>query len=64
MEEQNRTLTDKDIAALAEALRNEMMKQFYQDLGQGVLGWLYKLAMGAILTLAAYGAARTGGIIK
>jgi hypothetical protein len=56
----HRTLTDEDVTAIVETLREEMMKQFYQDLGKGFWGFLAKTLITIMLVLAAWGAGRGG----
>ncbi|MEZ5691208.1 MAG: hypothetical protein R3D71_06050 [Rickettsiales bacterium] len=55
-ENKNRNLTDADVAAITEALRNKVIKQFYQDLGKGVWGLVWRVIVLALIAIAAYGA--------
>lgn len=55
---EKRNITDADVEAIAEAIRDKMIIQFYQDLGQGVWGWFRRIIVGAAFALAAYGAAK------
>lgn len=54
----DRRISDADVEAIAEAIREKMMERFYSDLGKGVWGWMKKIIITAIFALAAYGAAR------
>ena len=56
----DRTLTDADVAAIADALESKLESRFYSNLGKGVWGIVWKLIMAALLILAAYGAAKGG----
>jgi hypothetical protein len=58
MADENRNLTDEDVKALASAIRNEMIHEFYQDLGHGFLGFVKKGLMYGLMMIAAYGAMR------
>lgn len=53
-----RNLTDADVEALTEALREKVIKSFYQDLGRGVWGLAWKAIIVAVVAIAAYGAMR------
>jgi hypothetical protein len=56
----HRTLTDEDVTAIVDTLREQMMKQFYQDLGKGFWGFIAKALITMLLVLAAWGAGRGG----
>lgn len=53
---EGRTLTDKDIEALAVMLEKRLEKKFYHDLGKGIWGLVWKVLVGSLLLLAAHGA--------
>ena len=53
-----RTLTDADVEAIATALERKIISNFYSDLGKGVWGIAWKILVGAILAVAAYGAVK------
>ncbi|API60541.1 hypothetical protein BSL82_15660 [Tardibacter chloracetimidivorans] len=53
-----RTLSDQDVQAIVFQLRQQLTDEFYNDLGRGLWAWIKKIAIGAILALAAYGAAK------
>lgn len=52
-----RTLTDADVGAIALALETRLTKKFYQDLGKGFWGLVWKALLGFLVFLAAQGAA-------
>lgn len=54
----DRNLTDADISALAEALREKMVDQLYTDIGKGFVGWMWKILIGFGVALSVYGASR------
>ena len=51
-----RNLTDADVEALANALKDKIVHEFYRDLGQGVWSWVVKIVFAAMIGLASYGA--------
>ena len=51
----SRTLTDADVAAIAEALKEKVVTEFYQDLGKGIWSYLWKAIIATIIAIAAYG---------
>lgn len=53
-EDNNRRLSDEDIAALASELEKRLLTQFYHNLGKGVWGVLWKATITAVLAIAAY----------
>lgn len=53
--DEERKITDADANAIAEAVRTQMLKQFYQDLGKGIWGLLWRAAVTIALAVAAYG---------
>ena len=53
-----RTLTGADGEAIATALERKIISNFYSDLGKGVWGIAWKILVGAILAVAAYGAVK------
>lgn len=58
MNEKNRTLSKADIDAIAEALRQTVVKEFYQNLGKGIWGTIWRAVVFIGLGIAAYGAAK------
>lgn len=54
----DRKLTDDDIDALAEALKEKMVEEFYRDLGYGVWAYIWRAIILMLIGLAAYGATR------
>jgi hypothetical protein len=51
-------LSDADLDALADRLRDKVRQKFYEDLGRGVWGLLCKAFLPILAAIAAYGAAR------
>lgn len=52
-----RNLTDADVEAIVAKLRNELVVDFYGDLGRGVWAFVKKALIGLLLLLAIYGVA-------
>ena len=50
-----RALTQADVEAVVNPLEERLEERFYQNLGKGLWGVVWKVAMGALLLLAAYG---------
>lgn len=50
-----RTLTDADVEAIADALQVRIKEEFYHDLGAGVWSLAWKAAVGIIVAIAYYG---------
>lgn len=59
---QCRNLTDKDVEALATALREMVIKEFYEDLGKGIWSIAWKTIVVALIAIAAYGAGAGKGL--
>lgn len=57
----SRTLTDADVEAIAEALQTKIEKRFYQDLGRGIWGLVWKATLGFIVFVAAQGSINKWG---
>lgn len=55
---ENRNLTDADVEAITEALREKMIEQFYTDLGRGVWSAAWRTIVVVLIAIAAYGAAK------
>lgn len=53
----DRLLSDADVAAIVEKLKSELVRDFYGEVGKGAWGWIKKLFWGFILLLAVYGMA-------
>ena len=60
-ERRKRTLTDDDVQAIAIALREQITKDIYQDLGAGVFAIIKRTFIAVVLGIAAYGAAKGMG---
>ena len=58
-ERRTRTLTDADIQALTEQLREKVIREFYQDLGRGVWALVWRAVVLAMIAVAAFGAAKS-----
>ncbi|QJQ31831.1 hypothetical protein GV829_04680 [Sphingomonas lacunae] len=57
---ERRTLTDADVAAIADALETKLESRFYANLGKGVWAIVWKVIIAALLFIAAYGAVKGG----
>jgi hypothetical protein len=72
----DRTLTDNDINAMREAFHSAIkdaapdiaeattaviQEQFERAIGRGVMGWIKRIALAALLALAGYTYLKTGG---
>lgn len=57
-----RTLSDEDVKAIVDSLEERLTDKFYLDVGKGVWGFAWKVIIGLILFVAAYGAVKSGGI--
>lgn len=57
-ERQGRTLTDADVAALVDALSDQLEDRLYRNIGRGVWGIVQKVFIAGVLALAAYGSIR------
>jgi len=58
----NRNLTDADVKAIASEIERSIMQRFQLNVGQGVLRFVWRAMIYAMIALAAYGAA--GGFKK
>jgi hypothetical protein len=56
MEQNDRSLTEEDINAIAEALEKRLENKFYRDLGKGFWGLVTKGLLLLLLFIAAQGA--------
>ncbi|WP_124861873.1 hypothetical protein [Burkholderia anthina] len=61
--EDNRTLTDADVRAIAAQIESGITQRFQVNVGRGVLGLAWRVFMYALVALAAYGAG-AGGLKK
>jgi hypothetical protein len=52
-----RNITNADARAIAIALRDEIKREFYSDLGKGVWGYIKKTLFIGLIAVSAYGAA-------
>lgn len=59
-ERRSRTLTDADVEAIAEALRTRMVQEFYNDLGRGLWGLIWKSVVLTVVGVAGYFALARG----
>lgn len=50
----NRTITDADAQAIADALREQLAKEFKLEVGNSVIVWAKKALIGALIIFAAY----------
>lgn len=57
MGEDNRNLTDEDVAAIVSSLKGELVKDFYGEVGKGVWTWVKKALILVLLLLAIQGMA-------
>ena len=53
-------LTDGDIEALTNSIRDKVVREFYQDLGKGVWGLVWRCIVIVLIGIAAYGAMHNG----
>jgi hypothetical protein len=60
-ENSNRTLTDDDVEAIVDGLRNRIFTDLQLEVGRGVLVWLKKAVVMLMLVFAAYGLAHSVG---
>lgn len=58
-----RTLTDADIEAIATALQERLVRDFYKNLGKGVFGWVWRAVVIVFILAAFYGATREGRLL-
>jgi hypothetical protein len=54
----DRKLTDADVAAIVDALEERMTEKFYNDLGKGVWGMVWKTVVIVLVGIASYGAVK------
>lgn len=52
----DRTLTDADVEAVADALEKRLVEKFYADLGRGVWGYVRKAIVIVVLAVVVAGA--------
>lgn len=57
-QKQNRTLTDEDVEAIAEALKAKVVEEFYRDLGKGFWAIAWRAIVSFLVILAGYGATK------
>lgn len=57
-EPQGRQLSEEDIDAITNSLRDKIIKDFYQNLGRGVWALAWKAILIVIVGIAIYGAYR------
>jgi hypothetical protein len=53
-ETESRSITDADAEAIAVALQARVTKQFYEDLGKGVWGWVWRGIVAGAFAFAAF----------
>ncbi len=49
-----RTLTDADVEAIISGLCTRVKTEFYQDLGKGLWGFVWKCVIASMIGIAAY----------
>lgn len=54
-----RTLTDDDVEAITEALRDKVITEFYQDLGKGTWALVWRALIIAAIAIAAIGSGKS-----
>ena len=54
-ERRDRALTDDDVKKIVDGLEKRAEERFYINLGKGVWSFVWRAAVVALLTLAAYG---------
>lgn len=59
----DRTLTDADVEAIATALKQKVVEEFYRDLGKGFWSIAWKSFVAILVGIAAYGAGK-GMVVK
>jgi len=59
-ERRKRMLTDGDVEALTASIRDKVIREFYQDLGKGVWGLVWRSIVIVLIGIAAYGAVHNG----
>lgn len=57
-ERRNRILTDEDVEAITDALRDQFMQQLYNDIGRGIFSIAWRFFITILIGIAAYGAAK------
>lgn len=56
-----RTLTDADVKAIVALLKEELVEDFYGEVGRGVWAWIKRAVFGLLLAFAIYAAAHDRG---
>lgn len=56
-----RNLTDADVEAIVDRLKDELVADFYGEVGKGVWAWIKRIVIGLLFLLAVYGVAHGGG---
>jgi len=56
----DRNLTDADVNAIVEALKDSIRQEFYTDLGRGLWSYVKRAVFVVLIGIAAYGAYRSG----
>jgi len=49
-----RTLSDADVTAIVDKLKEEIVKDFYGEVGRGVWMWIKKAFFAMLILIAAY----------
>lgn len=49
-----RTLSDADVTAIVDKLKEEIVKDFYDEVGRGVWMWIKKAFFAMLILIAAY----------
>jgi hypothetical protein len=59
-----RNLTDKDVEAIAIALKAAIVEDFKLDVGSAVVTWAKKITLGVLLALAVHGAGLDRAVLE
>jgi hypothetical protein len=57
-ENSSRTISDADVDAITEALREKVIEGLYRDLGKGIWGLVWRGVVVALIAIAAFGAVK------
>jgi hypothetical protein len=60
----NRTLSDDDVAAIAKKMKQQLIADFYEDVGKGVWGTVKKILIWGFISVAFYFAAKGEHIVQ
>lgn len=54
LDQRPRNLTDADVEAIVDQLRESVKREFYEDLGKGLWGFVWKCVVASMIAIAAY----------